>query len=150
MKLLGKTEAYTMTPLEKAYEVNGNYEAIKQNYYNKGLDDAWELLRKVSKYSYDKMFEIFGNASLMVISEKYTPQEAIEKLKAYEEAQKQIEVGDVVQYEYNKIVVTNIFTDDDIVIGFDEYGNNFAFNIENVKKTGKHIDIKAILDQIGE
>lgn len=60
--------------------------------YDKGLNDAWELAKKLELnevdggFSNDKIAKTFG-CTVYSVFEIFTPQEAIAKLKAYEEAQ---------------------------------------------------------------
>lgn len=124
---------------------------MSENAYNQGFDDACKFTKKIWDMNSNERYVIFGSYTYEGVLTKFTPQEAHAKLKAYEEAQ--IEVGDVVQYEWNKILVTKVCEVDGenpVVMGFCEDGTQFAFNIEDVYKTGKHIDIQSILEQIGE
>lgn len=60
--------------------------------YTKGLNDAWELARKLALNTYDggidsdEVRSIFGVSPYDVFA-KYEPQEAIERLAAYEKEQ---------------------------------------------------------------
>lgn len=123
--------------------------------YNQGLNDAWELARKivldVSKGGIPErnMRSMFGEKwTVSDILKNYTPQEALAKLEAYE---KEIEVGDVVRLKGSdkEYVVTTIDEDrcSEIYCGVSKDGAWFAQC--NVEKTGKHIDIKSVLQQIG-
>ena len=118
--------------------------------YNKGLQDAWELALKYIKMGVTerkKVFHIHDCESFFGI---IAPQEALAKLKAYEEEQEQIKVGDVVQIcGLNKTyVVTTIDTDrgNKYYCGIGEKGTWFFQR--DVVKTGKHIDVNALLEQI--
>jgi hypothetical protein len=125
--------------------------------YNTGLNDAWELAKKICVGKYDdyhsfspkELVSVFDTTDLLHIF-NLTPQEALAKLKAYEEAQ--IEVGDVVKYGNTEYVVCSIFEDFSAhkpnYCGVDRKGRWLGEN--NVTKTGKHIDISSILEQIGE
>jgi hypothetical protein len=133
---------------EKVYKLIDKSEIYDEG-YNKGLNDAWELLRKLSGLKSDEFLKIYDTCILYEVIYKNTPQEALAKLKAYEEAQ-EIKVGDVVQSKNYKIVVTKVSADNDVVYGFDNGGNDFCYHANDVTKTGKHIDIKSILESIGE
>lgn len=128
-------------------------------WYDKGMKDAWELAKRVvcSPESVENA-QIFLGKNIVGIERKtlliqffeLTPQEALAKLKAYEE--EQIEEGDVVIYKESgeKAVVVR------------KEGYNSMFNVlrdsggfekwteDKVKKTGKHIDIQSILEKISE
>lgn len=118
--------------------------------YKKGLNDAWEFMKKWDKMTCEQSMDIFGTSALRVVLDKHTPQEALAKLKAYEEAQNKVEVGDVVLVlnEF-PMVVTNI--SNNMIFGVDAEGlTSSRLLFRDCKKTGKHINIEAILEQIGE
>lgn len=141
--------------------VKGN--AVDKEAYNKGLEDGrnevWEWLKKFGKMRANEAKRLYGyNGELWEIFDNFTPQEVLEKLEAYEKEQEEkrkaeemavINVGDVVEYDGVQAVVMDI----DIV-------DNVALFTENAcieswlpqctfKKTGKHIDISSILQQLG-
>lgn len=119
--------------------------------YNQGLNDAWELAKRIYEFTCDELEEIFGvKYGFHDLISKYTPQEALAKMKAYEEAQSKIEVGDVVELPVGtKCVVTSV--KNDRADGFTEIGYSYYdLPLDELKKTGKHIDISSILEQIGE
>ena len=132
---------------------------ITSKTYEDGLADAWELARKIVLSISDggisiKDFEIIFGAGLDYkdILKIMTPQEALAKIEAYEES-KAIKVGDVV-----KVDGTN--KDCGIVIAIDEIqkkarlmyaDTSFRVNewyLADLKKTGRHIDIDGLLEQI--
>ena len=124
-----------------------------ERYYEKGLNDAWELARKVSldnyegAYSVKELKNIFGFNSLQDVFRHYSIQEALAKLEAYEKEQN-IKVGDIVYNDdtMEEGVVTHI-DNGEIFMLYDDgsCGNTYG----NLTKTGKHIDIQSILQQIG-
>lgn len=122
--------------------------------YNKGLNDAWEFVRKLTTLVGDggmsaQEWESIYKTKTNRIIDEYTPQEALAKLEAYE---KKIEVGDVVRLKGSdkEYVVTTIDEDrcSEIYCGVSKDGRWFSQC--NVEKTGKHIDIQSALQQIGE
>lgn len=135
--------------------------------YIKGLNDAWELSKKLwlpTSYggkNSEEVMKIFG-CDYYAISKLFTPQEALAKLEAYEKQQAEIKVGDVVipkagKYRENeKGVVIGLYSKDDLlrisVIHKNKSGNieNTYYHKENLVKTGKHIDIQKILDELKE
>ena len=147
-----------LTPLDKALEEayqNGYDEAqlIYQNPnaesdYQRGLDDAWEAAKKLfSEMSNTEINLLFpqewnngGFKALMALH----PQDAIDRIKAYEEQQKadEIKVGDEVEWEGEKIIVTQIFTPNLQKTQLHGIGSNgcvyYAILIEDVKKTERH------------
>ena len=121
-------------------------EVERESAYNKGLLDGYNLVAKINDYTYEQLTDIFGMCSLRYILQSFTPQEAIAKLKEYEYAQK-LKVGDVIKLPFGIGVVTSIDGED---VVFMTKSGEFGRLEGSVPKTGKHIDIKAILDQIGE
>ena len=121
--------------------------------YNKGLEDgrndAWELARKIFTTDCATLQKVFGYSDEGQIIMTIEPQEALAKLEAYE---KKIEVGDVVRLKGSdkEYVVTTIDEDrcSEIYCGVSKDGRWFSQC--NVEKTGKHIDIQSVLEQIGE
>lgn len=126
--------------------------------YNKGLNDAWELARKINNMEFKEFIKVFertgydGREVKMNLINELTPQEALAKMKAYEEAQK-IKVGDIIETkdftDKWKAVVLDILNKDKAWI-LNERGCVFGVELEILRKTGKHIDIQSILEQIGE
>ena len=127
-------------------------EELKKAEYNKGLDDAWELLRKLLKMDVSDIYEVYGKHEYIGdIVDTFSPQEALAKLKAYEEAK--IEVGDVVETTDLVDTFKSIVLDDDgldCYIVMNENGSVKATRKTDCKKTGKHINLGSILEQIGE
>lgn len=126
--------------------------------YEQGLEDAWELLEKMWVMDYDKIYEIFEVSCATEVFRDYTPQEALAKLKAYEE-ESEIKVGDVVEMHDPRYKDSAPYMIKGCVIGM--YNNKSAYVLEDngdveeweckkMKKTGKHIDIASLLVQIRE
>lgn len=142
-----------------------DYRSTLERYYEKGLNDgrneAWECANKISDiYSASERARIFnyvvGGITVMDILRDFTPQEALAKLEAYEKEQAEIkvEVGDVVKLQgemVTEFVVTNIFSSRNYISynGIASDGK-FVADARNVEKTGKHIDIQSVLEQIKE
>lgn len=142
-------------------------EEVMKSAYEQGLNDAWELAKKVVRSP--KLVEnaqiflgknIVGieRESLLIQFFELTPQEALAKMKAYEEAQ-EIKVGEIVSNKGGiELLVTAICNDESRFDGIkttptDKYGKlgaTYSGMIKkNFTKTGKHIDIQQILEQIG-
>lgn len=126
--------------------------------YNKGLEDgrndAWKLANKIADtLTTSERAKIFGyvvnGITVMDILRDFTPQEALVKLEAYEKEQNEIKVGDIVYNDdtMEKGVVTHI-DNDEVFMLYDDgsCGNTYG----NLTKTGKHIDIQSLLEQIKE
>ena len=80
------------------------------DFYQQGLNDAWELAKKFFADMKDsELTEIFGaNWSFPKIME-LTPQEALAKLEAYKKEQNEIKVGDIVKDGKNYFLVTKTY-----------------------------------------
>ena len=119
------------------------------NEYQRGLDDAWgcakKLFSSMADSDIEKAFPIEWNNGGFNALINLQPQEAIEKLKAYEEKQKaddEIKVGDEVQhgdstgivYDAGDLIISGLLTDDGPFVPFQWYK-------QECKKTGRHFDI---------
>lgn len=109
-------------------------------------EEAWEIAKKILLYPDHELEEIFGRTEPLL---ELTPQEAKAKIEAWE-AEGEIEVGDVVDICGDKGIVTSFGTDGDRidVLYLDGIVNSYRKD-KGIKKTGRHIDIKGILNQIG-
>ena len=112
--------------------------------YERGLNDAWEFIKKWDNMDYERSCEVFKSTSLRRLLE-YSPQEALAKLKAYEE---QIKVGDVVTYAGDKGVVLDKRGSKIIVLSDDCWVSEWYEC--DAEKTGKHIELDGLLEKIGE
>lgn len=123
--------------------------------YEDGLNDAWGLARKLllvqddGGYAISEIRNIFGTSNECKILRELSVQEAFEKLEAYEKG-KQIKIGDVVkhihaekQYEFAVTALNGMG-----VQGIGSDGNIFMVSQKEVEKTGRHIDISSLLEQI--
>lgn len=122
--------------------------------YKKGLEDAWECARKLRHPSYggyyaDQKEEIFGYVNSDDVLTKFTAAEVIKKIEDFKE-KKDIKVGDEVIGLRENWVVIHV-ADDGKCLGFDADGLLHALNMDDLRKTGRHIDqINGILDKLKE
>ena len=137
--------------------INEHYSSLQDDAYQRGLNDAWEAARKLfssmAVSDIEKAFPIEWNNGGFNALMNLQPQEAIEKLKAYEEKQDdKIEVGDEVKWHSNVVVVTRLYKDGvlDWCDGISKDGRAFHVLAENVRKTGRHFDIASILEDMRE
>lgn len=137
---------------KKAFDL---LDAERDSEYQRGLDDAWECAKKLfSTMSDTEIEKVFptewenGFYGLMQMK----PQYAIEKLKAYEQKQSdKIKRGDIVNVKGcckdNLLgVVTKVWEDNCYIMWGD--GSGGAWSKNSVVKTGKHIDIDKILEEL--
>lgn len=148
---------YGLDNLQKYDEIGHKLELIdelKQAEYNRGLADAWELVKKIQLQPNDgglsntELLEIFGVAFIDTIFKKNTYEEALAKIEAYHEKKKEIKVGDVVEGLSGYKAVVTVISMDRIQVMFDD-GSHTEWNLKEINNTGKHIDIEGLLKQIG-
>ena len=112
-------------------------------------EEAWDIAKKLfADYSNVELDEIFGKGWSYPKLMDLTPQEAKEKIKAWE-AGKEIKVGDVVDYDGEIGVVTKTDGLDGFINVLLKNGETGAYHRERLEKTGRHIDIDGLLNQIG-
>ena len=122
-----------------------------------GQNEAWELAQKIFRgahnngYSPKELAQIFGcEVSKPCIVENTYP-EAAAKVAQWEKAKEKNKVGDVLEGIYDnevKCIVTNLCPDNMAYLVFDD-GTAGVYELDNLKKTGRHIDIDGFLKQIG-
>ena len=121
--------------------------------YQKGLDDAWEAAKKLFSSMADsdieKAFPIEWNNGGFKALMDLQPQEAINRIKAYEEqkADEEIKVGDEVDWSGDRFIVTRIyklFVDKNHCDGIGK--NGCVYNdvlVESLVKTGRTFPLVA-------
>lgn len=127
--------------------------------YNKGLEDGKEVLHKVYDMQCDEIQKVFGvTGGFYAVIYYFSMQDIIAKLEAYEKEQEEkrkaeemavINVGDVVEYDGVQAVVMDIDLVDNVALFTENACIESWLPQCTCKKTGKHIDISSILQQIG-
>ena len=116
-------------------------------------EEAWDLARKIEAMRSDVLLEIFDMDSCYCILQDFTPQEAKDKIEAWE-AEEEIDAGDVVietsdaGNEYIGCVARITSAQDYVHIIYPDGSTNITLT-KKLKKTGRNIDIKGFLNQIG-
>ena len=144
----------------KTVDVEKEKEAAREEGYKQGLEEAWEIARKIELclltcgYTHSQLMAIFNSPSLNEILEKLTIHDVKEKIAAYEAEQAKPKLGDVVNIDD-----VGLF----LFLG-ENYTHYFALDpddkdnephkfvkkyVEKIEKTGKHFDIQSMLDEIG-
>ena len=126
--------------------------------YNEGAENAWELAQRIvlepdeGGFSARELKEIFGYSDCLAPFEKFSYTAAAEKVEAWEKEKSEIRVGDVCRRNGDgKFLVVTRFRDDGV--GY-MYCNGAVHEVStewfknNFTKTGRHIDIEAVLAQI--
>ena len=133
---------------------NGNSLWNTEQARAEGQNEAWELARKIAStaggLSSSELVEIFNAFLPRDILSNNTYPEAAAKVAEWEKA-KEIKVGDVLEDMASskvKCVVTNIYPSNMAYLVFSD-GSAGIHELENMKKTGRHIDIDGFLKQIG-
>ena len=137
-----------------AYELYGDQHEEEYNQaFNQGAEAAWELARKIvlnNGYSGYDLHEIFNCCGSHQALEDFTYPEAVAKVAEWEKAKEEIKVGDILEdiYDSNvKCTVTNLYPNNRAYLVFDD-GTAGMHQIDNLKKTGRNIDIDSFLKQI--
>ena len=139
-----------------------NWKAKLEAEYQRGLDDAWEAARKIFGYEIDggipidKIGSVFGYSKDAIfctadIFRHNNASEAIEKLKAYEEqkADGEIKVGDIVDWDGDKYIVSYINDDGCADLIYIKCGSTCErVSPDCFTRTGKHFDIDKILEEM--
>lgn len=116
--------------------------------YNKGLDDAWELAKKIvlpdhlGGYTVDELKDIFGKNTFASLMNTFSPQEALAKVKAYADERNEIKVGDVVTVKdsifEHETIVTKV--SGHVIYRLFKDGSSNSYATKDLVKTGKHFD----------
>lgn len=133
-----------------------------ENAYKKGLNDAWECVRKISReepfgLTTEELEQIFNTCSIATVIERNTASEAITRIKEYEDSQnheyidgkdeenQSIEIGDIVNIGADRCIVTFIYNDGKWD-GMTSSGSVCRYQyISDAKKTGERFDAFPLL-----
>lgn len=116
--------------------------------YNQGLNDAWNLAKKIvlpehlGGYTADELEDIFGKNTFASLMNTFSPQEALAKVKAYEE-HNEIKVGDVVRSKGCNVegIITKISEIKIYRLFKDGSCDSISTKVkEDLEKTGRHFD----------
>lgn len=133
-------------------------------YYQRGLADAWEAARKIIRMPEGDLLNLFTECYSAVCTSlqvflKYDASEVIAKIKAWEDGKQEIKVGDEVGYygvadEHGNVcysgIVLEIRKGDYLVMEKD--GKTYALKKKLVmSKTGRHFpEIATVLEKMRE
>jgi hypothetical protein len=119
-----------------------------QKTYTDGLNDAWELIKKIFSFNRTERKKAFGCEEIRTVVDCFTIKEAFNMLEAYEEEKAAINVGDVVKGIGVNVegVIVKIKEPYCYILFCD--GSAGRHEKSDFVKTGKHIEIQKILEQI--
>lgn len=127
--------------------------------YEEGLNEAWELARKIvlhnynETYSADEVLDIWGDNSYSVILKEYTGKEALERLREYEKKKKEkIHVGDEIIHKNTNEVMVVVYSGNELIETVDSKGVCYSYDIEDkieLSRTGRNFpQIEEVLKQM--
>lgn len=155
-----QNEAYETGKNDGRDEVLNWQKGNEEDAYNKGLNDAWKLAKKILLpvgyggiviEDLNKMFDVPSTrrASHWILKE-FTPQEALAKLEAYEKSKEEIKVGDVVYNSNNNqnAMVLQVNKDRKNATVIELFGDKLQMHtppLGALIKTGTKIDLFSFL-----
>jgi len=119
--------------------------------YQRGLNDAWDVAKKISIMDSPIRDEIFGLVVTSNIIDENSASEAIEKIQQYGREQEKIKVGNEVNGKGGRGIITKISDDGDHFNVMWENGSTGYYMREDFKKTGRHFpEIAEVLRKMQE
>lgn len=138
--------------------------ANASNEYNRVLDDAWKLAWKIAgdaaygAYDCDELYEIFGTGEVCDVFARFTCQEALTKIQAYEKRKEEESakpvLGDIVIFkcdnvdDFKGIYIANDACNIWALINGYAVPQSLDSDLYSMEKTGEHVDIQGILDTL--
>lgn len=118
--------------------------------YQRGANDAWELVKEMYGYSCEKLYAIFDTVWISDILADNTPLEAMAKVKKYElKESNRFNIGDEIIFSKDYISYVSYVSQDgksvDIVWTDGTVSNNQ--DIKDIEKTGRHGKMVFNLDE---
>lgn len=155
-KTYSADEILKMIDEQEEYDRDSFLDEIKRNMdenYDKGLDEAWRLARRMvipamyGGLGAKECEDIFGsNISGADILRTYSVQDVMARTAEYK---KRIKVGDVVINTLSDKKYAILYVDESRIHGFCEDGTVSALAKETLLQTGRIVDVKKFLQQIG-
>ena len=152
------TTEFTKGVLAMTDVVNCEVDKAYRNGYEKGLQDAWELAGRCISFNSDGRLKIFDTDNPYCILREQSYEEALARLEAYEKEQAEIKVGDVVRFKKQpscEVLITAVSRGlNGVHLQTGEFGKKGEVHSDickdYIEKTGKHINIESLLEQIAE
>lgn len=123
-----------------------NSEQSKQDEYNRGLTDCWELFIKISKLKSGERETLFGINSLKDILELSSPQEAMNKVNDINSNKMVFNAGDKVRRSEDGImaIILDETDVDPMERTWEVYTENGCvefWNESEIEKTDEHVEL---------
>lgn len=144
--------------LEQFYELPAITEDDLKAARDKGRAEAWTTANMIAGcecnggFPSEWLIEVFGTPEPAEVLSNYTAQEAKEKIDSWAkrrtETTTEFRVGDVIKTCLGKGIITSV-SEDGIHFLHKNGGFGWSYHKEYTK-TGEHIDLTALFDQIGE
>ena len=120
---------------------------------NAGREEVWELIKfikKTDKLEVRKIFDVpvIAHSAVTWIL-KQDVNDVLDKYHEWKRSEHEIKVGDVVKHKNGRIGVVT-YKNDLILRGILEDSTTFDWFIADCSKTGKHIEIESVIQQIKE
>ena len=123
--------------------------------YQQGLNDAWEAVGKIYNMCSDVRHKIFKENLIRKILSIYSASEAIEKIRQYEQGQKEIKVGDEVERILDGEVDSKaVFLEENngyyhCLFWTGSFFTTLSYPKKQFRKTGRHFpEIAAVLEKM--
>ena len=131
-------------------------DAIRKEAYQRGLNDAWDTVRKIRGMTWNEQKEVFGTDYFTDII-ALPASECIEKIRQYEQEQKELKVGDEVERIINGEVDSKaVFLEDNegyyrCLFWTGCCFTTLSYQKEQFRKTGRHFDeFATVLEKMRE
>lgn len=123
--------------------VNG----VEQYSYNKGLEEGWELLKKMYNMDADDFADVFDTLCYEEVLNEYTPQEAKDNIAHWEESN-ELKAGDIVVSKHTGMTALATRVTENIIYVIYPDGSCGDARKESFEKASGHLPIKELLDEI--
>lgn len=145
-----RKEAYDKGYDDATAEIGSDEQTIAEKAYQRGLSDAWEAARTL--WNTPNRKEIFGHTTFNTVLTTLTAQEAIEKIRKYEQEKEKIQVGDEVATDAgNRASVLYENPDGTQVFVFKSDGTAAWWTKSALHRTGRNFpEIAAVLEKMKE
>lgn len=147
----GKKQAKVQAELDVCHDI----EKVAKENYKAGLADAWEAARKIAKLDSAEQKRIYGGFGIYYIAHEFSAQEAIKKIRQYEQEREEIKIGDEVERILDGEVDSKaVFLEENkgyyhCLFWTGSFFSTLSYPKKQFRKTGRHFpEIAAVLEKI--